>query len=322
MTGTERLTIAVCTHNRSHDLAGCLDALISPELGTTTILVIDSASSASEKRAIEAIVAERPNARLVRLEAPGISLARNTAAETATTEWLAYIDDDIVAAPDWIVQARRLLESAPANCAVIGGRVDPIYPDGAKPEVGPRWRQLLSLIQIDGEGDQTENAQVVSGNALFRRKQLLDVGAFPPQLGRVGKTLLSGEEKLAVDRLRDSGARIHYSDRLRVGHRIGKERLERKWATLRAYWDGVTDQKIRRLEHKPDRPLELFKVLASIPVLGLLYAIPSPSQEFFLRFWYNIGFLRERIASVPLKTEAVSAAPHLTGTPASRALQA
>lgn len=322
MTGTERLTIAVCTHNRSRDLAGCLDALISPELGTTTILVIDSASSASEKRAIEAIVAERPNARLVRLEAPGISLARNTAAETATTEWLAYIDDDIVAAPDWIVQARRLMEAAPANCAVIGGRVDPIYPEGVTPEVGPRWRQLLSLIQIDGEGDQTANAQVVSGNALFRREQLLGVGAFPPQLGRVGKTLLSGEEKLAVDRLRDSGARILYSDRLRVGHKIGKERLERKWATLRAYWDGVTDQKIRRLEQKPDRPLALLKVAMSIPVLGLLYAIPSPSQEFFLRFWYNVGFLRERIASVPLKTEGPSATPQITGTPASRALQA
>lgn len=318
----DSLTIAVCTHNRSRDLSGCLDALLTPEIGDTTILVIDSASSPSEKLAIEAIVEARPNARLIRLDAPGISFARNTAAENATTEWLAYIDDDIVAACDWMVNARRLLAAAPRNCAVIGGRVDPIYPDGMQPSVGPRWRQLLSLIQIDGEGDQTEHAQVVSGNALFRREVLLAVGAFPPQLGRVGKTLLSGEEKLAVDRLRDGGARIFYSDRLRVGHKIGKDRLERKWASLRAYWDGVTDQKIRRLEGKPNKPWHLLKLIASIPVLGLLYPLHAPGQEFFLRFWYNVGFLRERFASIALKAETPSPAPLASGTPASRIVQA
>lgn len=321
-TDQNQLTIAVCTHNRSRDLTGCLDALLTPDIGETTILVIDSASSASEKLAIQAIVEARPNTRLIRLDAPGISLARNTAAENAATEWLAYIDDDIVAAPDWISQARRLLAAAPRDCVVIGGRVDPIYPDGIKPSVGPRWRQLLSLIQLDGEGDQTDHAQVVSGNALFRREALLAVGAFPPQLGRVGKTLLSGEEKLAVNRLRDSGARIYYSDRLRVGHKIGKERLERKWATLRAYWDGVTDQKIQRLEGIAERPQQLLKLITSIPVLGLLYAVPAPGQEFFLRFWYNIGFLRERIASITLKTELPAQAPTVSGTPASRILQA
>ncbi len=59
----------------------------------------------------------------------------------------------------------------------------------------------------------------------------------------------------AIEHLRGKGGHIYYSDQLQVGHKIPHERLERRWAARRAYWDGVTDQKIRRLLGRPWPPL-------------------------------------------------------------------
>lgn len=305
--GAALLTVAICTHNRGKDLVSCLNALFRQELAGVKVLVVDSASSERERARIAVATRDLPSVEVIRLDRPGIALARNAAAEAAATEWLGYVDDDIVVAPDWVGQAKRLIGSVPDTCAVIGGRVDPIFPEDAEPAIGFRWRQLLSLIQIDGEGDRTNNAQIVGGNALFRRTALLAAGAFPPQLGRVGNVLLSGEEKLAIERLRQGGARLHYSDRLRVGHKIPEARLHRKWAARRAYWDGVTDQKIRRLQGKSPSFRQLTKVIVSIPILALACPIRSPAQEFFLRFWYNVGFIRELIASVALEAGQPSA---------------
>lgn len=294
-TAITAFTVCICTHNRSRDVADCLDALLGQDVRGVTILVIDSASSGPEKAELERLTRGREKVRLISLEKSGLSLARNEGVDGAATPWIAFIDDDVVVAPDWIEQARRLIESVPDGCAVIGGRVDPIFPDRANPKLGFRWAQLLSLIQVEGERIHAADAKIVGSNCLFRRDALLAAGAFPVELGRVGKNLASGEEKLAVERLRDMGRGVTYSDRLKVGHKIPRERLHRSWAARRAYWDGISDQKIRRMLRRPAQPLKLAKIAAWIPVLGLLYPVRSARHEFFLRFWYDVGYLREFI---------------------------
>jgi glycosyltransferase involved in cell wall biosynthesis len=287
------LTIAICTHNRAKDFAECLDALYRRGIGTARVLVIDSASSELEAKTVARLVRDRQRLDLVYLDKPGIALARNEALARAESRWVAFLDDDTVPAPDWVEQAERLIASVPEDCAVIGGRVDALYTDGCESNPGRRWRQLLSLVEREGEADHSRDPQLVSGNAIFRRDYMLRIGLFPPQLGHVGKVLLSGEEKMAVESLVKQGYRIFYSDRLRVSHKIPQARLRRKWAAERAYWDGVTDQKIRRLMCRPPEWLKTAKVAAALPLLGSAYGSRSARNEFFIRFWYNIGYLRE-----------------------------
>lgn len=315
------LTIAICTHNRSGDLAECLQSLLGGrERAMPPVLVVDSASSESERLKIAAAAAQWPQASLIRVDRPGLATARNAALAATRTDWIAYLDDDVVAADDWVDEALHVVRSAPPGCAIIGGRVDPIYADGQSCHIGPRWRQLLSLTQVESGTASNGKMGIVGANVIFRREALLAVGAFSPQLGRVGKVLLSGEEKLAVECLRKQGAAVLHNGRMRVGHKIPRERLERRWAARRAYWDGITDQKIRRMQGEPMRPAELLKLLASLPVLGLAYFVPSPRQEFFLRFWYDTGYLRELFASVALPNDEPALSPELTDKSASRAL--
>jgi glycosyltransferase involved in cell wall biosynthesis len=301
------LTVAICTHNRPEDLAECLDALYAQDLSGIQLIVVDSASRKDAQQAIVRATVGRANLQLIRLESPGLSAARNAAVEASVAPWLAFLDDDAIAAPDWVMQAKRLTALASPVCAVIGGRVDPLYSSGAVPEIGRRWSQLLSLIQDEGEDESNSGRKAVCGaNVIFRRSPVKRIGSFPGELGRIGNVLLSGEEKLVIERLCEAGCQILYSDLLCVRHKIPKERLKREWAARRAYWDGVTDQKIRRLMRRPVSILTVAKIVAAIPLLGVLAPSRSPAHEFFIRFWYNVGCIRELLFPVRLHSSLLA----------------
>lgn len=289
-----KISAAICTHNRSQDLAECLAALAPQIRDGLEMMVIDSASKPEEAAKIADIVALYPFIRFQRLERPGLAIARNAALSMAQGEWLALLDDDAVPAADWVAVALDLADRLGPEYSIVGGAVRPLLPAGAERPLGRRWRQLLSTIQLDGEFDQTDRPAVVGANMWFKVEALKSVGAFPESLGRIGNSLLSGEEKLPTHKLVEQGRRIWYSDRLKVGHKIHGDRLTRKWATRRAYWDGISDKRVERMLGKPDSAKQTASVALKMLALGALYPAPGADQEFFLRFWYNLGWLRER----------------------------
>ena len=91
-----RLTIAVCTKDRSERLARCLDSLPP---GAHEILVVDNAPSDDRTRQV---VAARPGVRYVREPKPGLDFARNSALAAATGDFVAFVDDDVVVDRGWL----------------------------------------------------------------------------------------------------------------------------------------------------------------------------------------------------------------------------
>ena len=144
------LTVCICTRNRPGYLRDCLDGLrwqtsLADRFET---LVVDSASDPAEANAIRWMIATPPfpgplpqgdgekkapsggrglaerSLRLLRLETPGLSLARNAGARAARADYICYIDDDAVPAPDLVEAALRAITAQPPP-ALIGGRVLP-----------------------------------------------------------------------------------------------------------------------------------------------------------------------------------------------------
>ena len=105
------VTVGVCTHNRPHYLAACLEGLSRQTVGATgfDIVVVDSASTGVAPARIAELTAAVANARLVRLDERGVSLARNAVAEAATGAYIAYIDDDAIPAPTWVVTIESVI---------------------------------------------------------------------------------------------------------------------------------------------------------------------------------------------------------------------
>lgn len=303
------LTIAICTHDRAADLRVCLEHLHSQvDFRHAELLVIDSASSPEQVRAIELDMVRWPGARLIRQAEPGLSRARNAALAAARGDWLAFLDDDAIPDGQWFAQATRLAAIAPEACAMIGGDVAPAFPQGTQPRLGRRWRQLLSLVEQPDEAFTTGPVSICGANVLFRTSFLHACGGFPESLGRIGSNLLSGEEKLVQEIAVLHGRPCGRSNLLRARHRIPAERLKRAWATRRAYWDGRSDERLRAILGQRIAGSAVLGLCARVCVLAALYPFAPTRQEFFLRFWYALGRVHEWIgqsrASDPAATDA------------------
>src|SRR4051812_46612444 len=91
-------TVIVCTHNRPAALERCLRSVQDSEYPHRSVLVVDSDPDTEEAQAIAA----KHRAEYVRVPRPGLSRARNAGARAASSDIVAYLDDDMVPHRGWL----------------------------------------------------------------------------------------------------------------------------------------------------------------------------------------------------------------------------
>lgn len=111
------MTVIVCTRDRPELLRGCLDALQAALRSGDELIVVDSASTDDTTRA----VVGETEARYLRAERPGLSVARNVGWKAATHALIAFVDDDVRVTPDW---AATMASTLGAGYDFVTGRVD------------------------------------------------------------------------------------------------------------------------------------------------------------------------------------------------------
>jgi glycosyltransferase involved in cell wall biosynthesis len=292
VTAELRISILVCTHNRPETLALLLDAL-KPQLAAAPaeVIVVDSASRPEAAERVRDLVRQVAGARLIRVDEPGVSRARNIGLQQVRAPWIAVLDDDEVPTPTWLASALSLIRRLPEDCAVCGGNVRPIYPKGSNPKVGPRWSAYLSTILRRGEFDQTDDLRLGMGHSIGRTRAFRETGGFDSRLGRRAGNLLSGEDVLLALQLIDAGWRIWHSDRLEVGHIIEPERLTKHWVLKRAYWEGVTTARMLRIQDRRTLHAEAARIAIKAGPLGIAAILAPSFRELRLRFAFVAGFL-------------------------------
>jgi glycosyltransferase involved in cell wall biosynthesis len=110
------LTVAVCTRERPGELARCLASLFALSEPPEEILVVDNAPESSD--ALE-VTARFPGVRYHCEPRKGLSAARNTALRVATSDIVAFADDDVVVHPEWASRIRRCFDD-PKTMLVTG----------------------------------------------------------------------------------------------------------------------------------------------------------------------------------------------------------
>jgi GT2 family glycosyltransferase len=98
-TTTLEICAAICTHDRPISLRRTLRSLISQTVTPSEILVVDNAPSSGDTRRL--IRNEFPTVRYVKEPTPGLDFARNRALNETAKKIVAFLDDDVVADPDW-----------------------------------------------------------------------------------------------------------------------------------------------------------------------------------------------------------------------------
>ncbi|MCP9934472.1 glycosyltransferase [Cyanobium sp. Candia 9D4] len=92
------VSVVICTRDRPQELQRCLATLPQQTYPPREIIVVDNASKHQRTRA----VAMEAGVIYLREDRPGLDFARNTGASYATSQIVAYTDDDVILHPNWL----------------------------------------------------------------------------------------------------------------------------------------------------------------------------------------------------------------------------
>ena len=171
------------------------------------VVVVDGPADPATER-----VAARHGAEVHTLGAhEGINVARNAAADRATGDLLAFLDDDVTVWPGWRDALERAAAAHPeADC--FGG---PIHPrlEGPHAPHGCGRPQDAPVTALDAGPRDTPTDFAWGANFAVRRSALARVGPFDPAINHCG------DEEDWQRRLKAAGGTVLYVARAGVEHR-------------------------------------------------------------------------------------------------------
>lgn len=239
------LSVAICTYNRAQMLPGALDSISVQTLPANRfeILVVDNGSTDNTREVVAAYQARRSNVHYIQESSPGIAHARNRAVREAMSEYIAFLDDDAWAEPQWLEELLKpiqALQLQPAPVCVVGPVL--LEWEGGRPDwFPPKFETLLCRYDMGSEPCFLKpGAYLLTTNALFHRETFLQLGGFRPYLGRKRGQLLGGEDNDIFNRLVMAGHGVFYQPTARVHHGVPRERQTRRYLVRRLFWDGAS----------------------------------------------------------------------------------
>jgi succinoglycan biosynthesis protein ExoM len=213
------ISICVCTHQRL-TLQRTLESLAQQELpahSTAELIVVDNDKCGAARTMVERAARTLPFPLEYVIEArKGISLARNAALDRARGDWLGLIDDDQVAAGDWLLQLYTTALHFRAD-AVIGS-VRAAFAQAPAAWVTPSRAYDFSSPPT---GTPLSWADARTGGALLRASLLRVHGLrFDPAYNATG-----GEDTDFFRRVSDLGGLIVSCQEARVEELVPTERM-------------------------------------------------------------------------------------------------
>jgi O-antigen/teichoic acid export membrane protein/GT2 family glycosyltransferase len=208
-----------------------------------TILVIDHcpellARAARQFREVRVIANEQQR---------GLSGARNTGLHAAEADVIAFLDDDAVAAPDWL--ANLIAPYADPAVLGVGGRVLANWLGGR-----PSWfpAEFDWVVGCSYRGMPTERSTIrnfIGANMSLRRSLLVESGGFDTALGRIGSHPVGCEETelcIRVQRHHPDGVHL-YEPAAEVLHSVPRSRGTWSYYRARCYAEGLSKAQVSRM---------------------------------------------------------------------------
>lgn len=235
MTGENRHAIGVCTFRRP-GLADTLATLAkqSAPPGGLTILVADNDEDPTAQELVADFAQQSPHT-VIYLHAPArnISVARNAilaAARGRDLRFLAFIDDDELAPPDWYRNLLRAVSESRADAAV--GPVRAVYPPNS-----PGWMARTQSHDTRPETDR--HGRPIAGHScnviIDLKAAAFDGLLFSPARGRTG-----GEDTAFFRAAQQRGAVLALVPDAEVTEAVLPDRARLGWLLQRRYRMGQT----------------------------------------------------------------------------------
>jgi glucosyl-dolichyl phosphate glucuronosyltransferase len=296
-----QISVIICTHNRARTLRPAIESIAEQTLPLSVgweILIVDNNSSDETRKVVEDLQQLYPDRIRYLFEAQqGISHARNSGIRNARGEVLAFIDDDETAAVDWLQNLTSELFNREWSGA--GGRILPRW-NCARPNwVSDESHFTLSPLALFDRGTEAGDlAESPFGANMAFRKEVFDLcGGFRTDLGRIGKSMLSGEDSEFGRRVIAAGRRLRYEPTAVTYHPVEEFRVRQKYFLEWWFNKGRSNVREFRNPRKDMRPIGvMLRLLGGMVVESVRWMIAvEPSQRFIskLKVWAQAGQIFE-----------------------------
>src|ERR687889_784101 len=251
-------------------------SIVVPTIGRPSLdVLLDALAAAPGPRPAELVlVDDRPAGAPLRPERPGLppvrvvrtggggpARARNLGWRTARTEWVAFLDDDVLPDPDWFERLAEDLADLGPDVAGSQGGVRVPLPEDRRPTDWERGTAGLAT------------SSWITADLAYRRAALAAAGGFDERFPRAFRE----DSDLAL-RVMDTGSRLVRGERW-ITHPV---RPTDRWISLRTQAGNADDVLMRRL-HGRDwreradaplgrRPQHLAVTAAALAAAGLASA--------------------------------------------------
>ncbi|NJL38860.1 MAG: glycosyltransferase family 2 protein [Leptolyngbyaceae cyanobacterium SM1_4_3] len=298
-----RVSCIICTYRRPELLAGALKSVIQQNLPVHEfeIIVVDNNSGDETPTVVE---------RLTRLSAApvryvfepkqGLSYARNAGVAQASSEIVAFLDDDAEADLGWLAALLEIYDTV-SDALAVGGKILPIWEVERPAWIGDDRLRSLSLIDWGDESRPLKwPERIIGANCSFRKQTFRDVGLFATDLGRRGEEMLGNEDTEIQERIHELNKLVFYHPEAIVYHRVPPERLTKEYFCGRSFGNSRSRALLmaRQGQYKQiwkEAVLAAIKLpIACLTVVKRLILRREPFGA-YLSICRNSGFLYEAI---------------------------
>ena len=261
------ITACICTLDRLEGLTVAFHSLLAQHVDKERVdlLIVDNGSttydsnSASHDLLNDATKAGF-SARYVVEPNMGLSNARNRAQQETDADWIAFIDDDEIASPQFLQSLLDVIDREPSDSTLscLGGPLLLVWPENTVPEwfSSPLAGYYTGLDLGPDERDLSPRQELLfGGNLAVHRETVNAVGGFNAKLSRHGHaTLLGMEDTLIQFQIADLGRRIRYVPAAKIDHITLPERVSQQWILARAFGQGRSEVRYKSILHGHGRP--------------------------------------------------------------------
>ncbi len=276
------ITVVIPTYNGAERLPAMLDRLRS-QTGTEhfswDVMVVDNNSRDNTAEVVQRYQNDWNCPWPLRycLETTqGAAFARRRGVQEATSAWVGLLDDDNLPAPDWVAAAYAFGQSH-AQAGAFSGQIHGDY------EVDPpaEFSRIALFLAVTSRGTKPKLYEPARLNLppgaglVVRRQAWLDSLPDRPLLaGRVGQSMVGGEDLEPLIHMHQAGWEIWYNPEMHTYHQIPGWRLEREYLLTLAHGAGLNTCHLSMIGLAPWKaPMVLARVFSGSLRRVLVYGL-------------------------------------------------
>ncbi len=318
------ISIVICayTEKRWEDLNVAVDSLLKQTLPASEIIIVIDHNPTLFERAKQTFTPLSTRLKIVEnANTRGLSGARNTGIMASTSKVIAFIDEDAMAASDWL--ARMSAAYADPQLMAVGGSIAPEWMTGKPAWFPEEFNWVVGCTYRGMPETRASIRNLIGCNMSIRRSVFDTVGGFRSGIGRVGTLPVGCEETELCIRAHQQLPEytIVYDPAIRVyNHRVPGSRANWRYFWSRCYAEGISKALVSQFVGQRDSlASELRYTLQTLPKgalrgvgdalrgdlsgLGRAFAIISGLVLTVLGF--GVGLLSVLFKATSINTETV-----------------